>query len=278
MIKIIEFFIKGKTDNFSCEDTCFTSENFVAVIDGVTSKTDFRYEGKTTGKLASEMIYKVMSKARREDSVQEIITRINEAFEEFYRKVPFPYDKSQKGLQAAGVIYSSYYNEIWMIGDCQAAVDGVVYLNTKKSDVVLSETRSLILSILAKERGSNTLIQKHDKGRDVILPWIMKATTYANDIESIYGYSVFNGEKIPDALIKKIKLEDKHHEIILTSDGYPIVKESLEESEKELTKILETDPDCYQTYFSTKGLKKGQKSFDDRTFIRFIVEAKEQSK
>ena len=50
-----------------------------------------------------------------------------------------------------------------------------------------------------------------------------------------------------------------------------IVYPSLKESEDELAKIIATDPLCYKTYFSTKGLKKGNVSFDDRTYIRFKV-------
>ncbi len=58
-------------------------------------------------------------------------------------------------------------------------------------------------------------------------------------------------------------------EIVLASDGYPKLKSTLKESEEELAKIIEIDPLCYKTYFSTKGLKKGNFSFDDRTYIRF---------
>lgn len=54
-MKIIETMLCGKFDQQRCEDSLFVSDDFVAVIDGVSSKTDFRFEGKTTGKLASEL-------------------------------------------------------------------------------------------------------------------------------------------------------------------------------------------------------------------------------
>ena len=59
-MKIIETMLCGKFDQQRCEDSLFVSDDFVAVIDGVSSKTDFRFEGKTTGKLASEFVVETL--------------------------------------------------------------------------------------------------------------------------------------------------------------------------------------------------------------------------
>ena len=59
--------------------------------------------------------------------------------------------------------------------------------------------------------------------------------------------------------------------IVLASDGYPVLKGTLAESERELSEILKNDPLCYKVYCSTKGLKKGNVSFDDRSYIRFSL-------
>ncbi len=270
-IQIIESFIKGKINEDLCEDILFISEDFIAIIDGVTSKSDFLYQNQTTGKLASTMIRDVLLNANKEDTLHQIIKKVNAAFKEFYEKVAFPYSKTEKGLQAACVIYSDFYNEIWMVGDCQAAVDGMVYINPKVSDTILSETRSLVMNTLYKEAGGNSSTKVDDTARNIILPWILKSTIYANDASSHYGYSVFNGENIPMELVKIIKLDHKHHEIVLTSDGYPSVKQSLKESEDELAKVLKEDPECYKYYRSTKGTKVGQVSFDDRAYVRFTI-------
>ena len=270
-IKILETFKQGKINQELCEDAFFISDAYVAVIDGVTSKSDFRYEGKTTGKLAEEIIYRVFETLKGEESLQRIIEQINREYESFYQRVDFPYNRAERGLQAACVIYSSRCRQIWMIGDCQASVDGRVYLNTKKSDEILADVRSLILSIRDKEGGT----EGDQEARDIILPWILKSTSYANDDTSEYGYSVLNGQEIPDRLIKTISLDDQAHEIILTSDGYPKVKETLRASEGYLEQILKDDPGCYRRYRSTKGIREGQSSFDDRTYVRFTVESEE---
>ena len=59
-------------------------------------------------------------------------------------------------------------------------------------------------------------------------------------------------------------------EIILASDGYPYLENTLEASESKLKYILENDPLCYTLYKSTKGIQKGNVSFDDRSYVRFV--------
>ena len=60
-------------------------------------------------------------------------------------------------------------------------------------------------------------------------------------------------------------------EIVLASDGYPYLKESLEESERLLKAELTNNPLCDREYRSTKGKAEDNISFDDRTYIRFKV-------
>ncbi len=257
-----------------CEDTYFISEDFVAVIDGVTSKSDFTYDGKTTGKLASEIIKEVLEKADKNVYVNELIKIINHEFFKFYNTVEFPYSKTEKGLQAVCAIYSEFYHEIWLIGDCQVVVDGKIYMNPKKSDVILAEFRSLVLKTLKKSAGGKTgkgQIEAAQIAREVIEPWILKSTLFANNPDSDYGYAIVNGRNIPKSLIKVIKLSEDTHEIIITSDGYPEIKEDLKSTEEYLNKILIEDKDCETLYLSTKGLVEGQRSFDDRTYIRFLI-------
>lgn len=270
----MEEYKEGKAGEKECEDELFLSKHFVAVIDGVTSKSDFRYQGKTTGKLAAETIRFVFEGLKGGENFREVENRINQAYDQIYQKISFPYSCREKCLQAAAVIYSANAREIWMVGDCQAAVDGQIYENPKKSDLILSQMRSLILRSLemAGEITQEEILAGKDPGREAILPWILKTTIYGNNVENEYGYSVFNGERIPDRLVQVIKLDENCHEVILASDGYPKLKATLEKSEDALGKILKADPGCYKLYLSTKGVIKGNSSFDDRTYIRFLTD------
>lgn len=272
-IEIIETFIQGKISEDLCEDASYISNDFIAVIDGVTSKSDFLHKGKTTGKIAAEILVSTLKDIKRNTSVKELIEATNQKIKEFYETVEFPYSKEEKGVQAVCAIYSDYYREIWLIGDCEVSIDGKIYSNSKPSDDILADMRSLILNIIKVETPMVfSTVETQQMARDVIEPWILKSTVFANDETTNYGYSVVNGKEIPQSLIKTIKLDDNAHEIILASDGYPKVKGNLQQTEAYLMKVMEIDKECCNLYKSTKGLSSGYKSYDDRTYIRFLVD------
>lgn len=260
-MKIIESKTEGKSLGRLSEDILVIMPEFIAVIDGVTPKSDFTYEGKSTGRLAAELAGQAVRELKGTEDCQTFIKRCNQKFHDFYEKVDFPYDIREKGLQAAAVIYSDRLREIWMIGDCQSMVDGQKYLQPKRSDVILSQFRSLMMALQVPA----------SEARAKVEPWIVNSTAFANKVGTPYGYSVLNGEEIPNELVKVIHLTKAEHEVILASDGYPVLKPTLQQSEQELDKLLREDPQCCRLYESTKGLKSGNKSFDDRTYVRFQV-------
>ena len=261
-MKIIESKTEGKAPGRLSEDNLVVTPDFIAVIDGVTSKSDFTYEGKSTGRLAAELVGQAVEEMRADEDCRAFVGRCNEKFRDFYEKVKFLYDIREKGLQATAIVYSDHFREIWMIGDCQALVDEVEYQQPKRSDVILSQFRSLMLALGAEAGDARAQIE----------PWILKATAFANKAGNSYGYSVLNGEAIPEELINVIQLSGAEYEIVLASDGYPVLKPTLQQSEWELERIMKEDPQCCRIYESTKGLKPGNKSFDDRTYIRFLTD------
>ena len=258
-MKVIESKTEGKAPGRLSEDNLVITPEFIAVIDGVTPKSDFTYEGKSTGRLAAELVGQVVEEMGADEDCRMFVRRCNEKFRDFYKKIKFPYDIREKGLQAAAIIYLDHFREIWMIGDCQALVDRVEYQQPKKSDVILSQFRSLMMALGAEAGDARAQIE----------PWILKATAFANKAGNSYGYSVLNGGEIPEELVKVIRLSEGEHEIVLASDGYPVLKPTLQQSEQELERIMKDDPQCCRLYESTKGLKPGNKSFDDRTYVRF---------
>jgi glycerophosphoryl diester phosphodiesterase len=67
-----------------------------------------------------------------------------------------------------------------------------------------------------------------------------------------------------------MKLGDR---IILASDGYPELFDTLEETERYLFQMLTKDPLCIHELRGTKGVRPGNQSFDDRSYISFRVGA-----
>lgn len=58
---------------------------------------------------------------------------------------------------------------------------------------------------------------------------------------------------------------------MLASDGYPILKATLQESEESLARHLADDPQNIKEYVATKGLVEGNLSFDDRAYVRLTI-------
>ena len=85
-----------------------------------------------------------------------------------------------------------------------------------------------------------------------------------------FGYDVINGGKIcPDnVIVYQVKAGDR---VILASDGYPDLFDTIEETENYLFLMLENDPLCIHDLRGTKGVLPGNQSFDDRSYIGFYV-------
>lgn len=267
---IIEHSCIGKSKTKPCEDVCVIADGFIAVIDGVTSKSGFLHDGNTTGRLAANIIRDVIEHSHKEIKLVELLNCINSAYAEFAKQFPFLQNNSKRGLQAVCAIYSDFWHEIWIVGDCQVMIDGTIYHNPKHSDTLLSKMRSYIIDCLIAENPSIPIEQHLSAARNAILPWIEKSTYFANNQNSEYGYALINGNPIPQSLIQTIKLDHAPHEIVLASDGYPILERTLALSEARLQSLLESDPSC-QSFPSTKALESGNISFDDRSFIRFTI-------
>lgn len=272
-VKIIESFIKGKKNNKElCEDGLVITENYISIIDGVTSKGNTLWQNMTSGvyvkKLLINAINNMSPNLKAEDSILYLNTLIKEEYEKsnMYEYVK---EHPEERLQANLIVFNISKNEIWMWGDCQALINKKLYHKEKKIDKILSEARSLLVDLELKNGKTVEDIIKNDTGRKYILPLLKQSIVYNNTIGE-YGYNVLDGFEIMPKSVIKIKVKE-NDEIVLASEGYPVLKNSLKESEEKLLEILEKDPLLINIYKSTKGLQQGNISYDDRTYIKFVV-------
>ncbi len=262
ILEIIESLVDGKkNDPALCEDLLFISYDFIAVVDGVTSKVKNNAEALTGGRLAAQKVCEAVSQFPKDIDVLTAVSKITE-------NIASAYEDYEKGsFVASAIIYSEYRKEIWSIGDCQCIINGEFFSHEKDIDRINSQMRSLILELYRKKGKTDEEFSENDVGREFIMPILQNQHLFANKTGK-YSYGVFNGEKVPEEhiIIHKVNPGD---EIVLASDGYPFLKNTLEESEKLLEKELKENPLCDKGYISTKGVIKGNKSFDDRAYIRF---------
>ena len=267
---IVEQFCASKTISpDDCEDIIVICDNYIAVIDGATSKTNNRYEGKTGGKIAAELIASYLQTGLIDSNMdyKTAICRI-QAELQMYAKT---HQLEEKGIHlcASAVIYSIAKRQIWSVGDCQFLLNGKHYTFYKKVDTVLSEARSLAIHMLLQSGYTEENLLKEDLARQLILGEL-KMQQHLENRDDEYGYGVFSSQ----GSVKNVSVTDvtPGSEVVLASDGYPELFGTLDESEARLNELIRLDPLCYKIYKSTKGLMEHCTHFDDRSYIRFKVE------
>ncbi|MDX2245889.1 MAG: protein phosphatase 2C domain-containing protein [Bacteroidia bacterium] len=270
-MKLIEEFLQGKTGKAEeNEDFMFFSENFAAVIDGVTAK---RPEMAGTGRIAAEIIHREIFRLPAETTWEEALEIFTQAIFSHYQQTGIAeaarHDPRLR-MGAVTAVFSVFHREIWLMGDCQCLINGHFYENPASIDAVMSEARALYNHI-ALQTGKNVEdLASHDPGREFISPILQQQSLLQNNpAAGEYAFFVIDGFTPMKNQVKIISV-NKGDEIVLATDGYPRLSPTLEASEKKLREIITRDPMLISLYKSTKGVKKGNISFDDRAYLRFL--------
>lgn len=268
-MRVIEQFLEGKHSQDECEDGIVVTDNYIAVIDGSTSKTVKRLNGNmSNGQYCMRLIADFVRSISKDCNLEEFCEGITSTINKLYSNNITLYEEHpEERLCASAVIYSHTFNEIWMIGDCQCMVDGILYENPKDYEADIANQRATIF--LQEESDHLDMTQNgniiHDYARDKVIGRLVNAMREGEN----KTYAVIDGFPIYKEGIKTIRLNNNPHEIVLASDGYPFLKGSLRKSEQKLKQQLSNDPYNIKTFKATKGLMAGNKSFDDRAYIRF---------
>ena len=291
-MKIIESSIIGKKSQEACEDGMVVTDDFIAVIDGSTSKTPKHLNpdmknGRYAMMLISEYIREELkADASVDDFCQGVTAYI---YNKVYEKLGVEerlQEHPEERLTASAILYSRTRNEVWMVGDCQAIIDGKLYENGKPYEQEIARKRVELI-----EQGLSPA-----EARKLIEPLLIKAMLSGQN----RTYTVIDGFPIYREGVKVVSVSDScsvqdsvpasdsvpcsdsvsasgtifvsSSEIVLASDGYPFLEPTLAASEVALAEQIANDPQNIHSFIATKGIVEGNKSFDDRTYIRFSVE------
>lgn len=277
-MKVIESKIEGKKSPESCEDGLVVTADFIAVIDGSTSKTPHHLSpdmknGRYAMVLISEYIqHELKPESTVEDFCEGVTSYI---YNKVYRQQGIEEQMQahpEERLTASAILYSKAKNEVWMVGDCQAIIDGKLYENNKPfEDIVARRRVELIRQGFTPQEARKTieplLIQAMLEGQNKTYTVIDGFPIYQKGVKVV---SLNAPQKnVETDVADSLPLPTK--EIVLASDGYPFLKPTLTESEEALAHLLAYDPQSTHEFIATKGIVVGNKSFDDRTYIRFQI-------
>ena len=253
------------------EDGIVVTSDFIAVIDGSTSKTKRRHcPLMSNGRYTMLLISRFIRKMPANTSCHEFCMGVTKTIRKHYW-LRFPVNRMkqhpEERLCASTIIYSRLRREVWMVGDCQCLIGGEYFDNPKPYELSLAEMRvKKVKELLAQGVTQHELLQAHDPAREVMIPTMLEVMQNQN-----VTYAVIDGFKIPENKVKVIPLDFHKWEIVFASDGYPKLSNTLEESEKLLDFQRKTDPLNIGEFKATKAFVEGNNSFDDRSYIRFEV-------
>ena len=261
----------GKRSQETCEDGIVATNDFVAVIDGSTSKAHKQLSPEMrNGKYAMMVLRNAIKNLPLDITLNDFCVFATNAIASVYERYHIHRDRliehPEERLTASLCIFSRYKKEIWMIGDCQCLCHGQHYDNPKPHEAPVARHRSLLINEWISN-GKYTVSQllAHDYARDAIVADIVESCHHQN-----IDFSVIDG--FPVALEKVVTIPaDTCDDIVLATDGYPFLLPTLQASEDALMNQLNNDPLCYQSFLATKGKIEGNVSFDDRAYIRFFL-------
>ena len=297
-MKIIESSIIGKKIPEACEDGMVITDDFIAVIDGSTSKTpkpkhlnpDMK-NGRYAMMLISEYIREELKADASVDDFCQGVTAF--IYNKVYEKLGVEErlkEHPEERLTASAILYSRTRNEVWMVGDCQAIIAGKLYENGKPYEEKIARKRVeliaqglspaearkqieplLIKAMLSGQNQTYTVIDGFPIYREgVKVVSVSDSSSVQDSVSSSDSCSVQDPVSCSGSASASDTIPSSSSEIVLASDGYPFLKPSLAASEAALAEQIANDPQNIHSFIATKGIVEGNKSFDDRTYIRFV--------
>lgn len=307
-MKIIESSIIGKKSPAACEDGMVVTDDFIAVIDGSTSKTPkLLNPDMKNGRYAMMLISEYIREELKTDaSVDEFCQGVTAyIYNKVYEKLGVEErlkEHPEERLTASAILYSRTRNEVWMVGDCQAIIDGKLYENGKPYEEKIARKRVelieqglspaearkqieplLIKAMLSGQNQTYTVIDGFPIYREgVKVVSVSDSSSFQGSVSSSDSSSVQDSVSSSDSCSVQDPVScsgsasasdtipSSSSEIVLASDGYPFLKPTLAASEAALAEQIANDPQNIRSFIATKGIVEGNKSFDDRTYIRFV--------
>ena len=297
-MKIIESSIIGKKSPEACEDGMVVTDDFIAVIDGSTSKTPKHLNpDMKNGRYAMMLISEYIREELKADaSVDEFCQGVTAyIYNKVYEKLGVEErlkEHPEERLTASAILYSRTRNEVWMVGDCQAIIAGKLYENGKPYEEKIARKRVelieqglspaearkqieplLIEAMLSGQNQTYTVIDGFPIYREgVKVVSVSDSSSVQDSVSSSDSCSVQDPVSCSGSASASDTIPSSSSEIVLASDGYPFLKPTLAASEAALAEQIANDPQNIHSFIATKGIVEGNKSFDDRTYIRFSPE------
>lgn len=162
-------------------------------------------------------------------------------------------------------LFSHHHKEIWRIGDCKfrnAGKENAVFWQTEE---ICAKARALKINALLQDGHDADAIMARPDYDHLIDDLLLDEARFLNRQDNAFSFGAINGQGVPDVYGERFPARSGR--LVITSDGYPRVFDTLDECEQELSRLLVSDPLCIAENLQCKGLGPARHSFDDRSLI-----------
>lgn len=258
-VRVAEVFVAAKSSERLSEDIVVITEDFIAVLDGMSSPlraTDDEASGRAFALRAAGAIAKLPRSVAAREAVNLISSELR------------PMVAAHRGPSGAvGAMYSVERSEVWRVGDVHVAVGSVHHPAEKEIDTVFAGLRAA-LDVAAINRGiPEAVVRSEDPGALAAGILLEAQPAFANRIGP-FGYGVFDGSRIPDDHIEIFPVRPCEA-VVLATDGFLTAAPELSLAQADLAAVFLRDPLCLgELRGMGKALGAGADAPDDRSYVR----------
>ena len=144
-MNIIEQSLIAKSPRKASEDGIVITDDFIAVIDGSTSKTQRRHNSRmSNGRYAMKLISSYIRRMPKETTCHQFCLGATRVIRERYTSLwsrlregsseqilQRLFDHPEERLCASVIIFSRLRREVWLVGDCHCLLNGEYCDNPK---------------------------------------------------------------------------------------------------------------------------------------------------
>ncbi|MGO4258564.1 hypothetical protein [Marmoricola sp. RAF53] len=250
------------------EDVVADGPHWLAVCDGATDKSGYRRDGETGGRVAARVIAAAVAALPPGTSPADLVAAANTAYLQ-----AFGTDLDRLGPdrpECSFVAVDKASGTVVRVGDVSWRTATELHLGRNAVDDLHAGLRAEHLRGLLAEGATTEELLATDPGRALILPRLRAQAGLRNDPgDGDLAYGAIDGRPVPERHVETWTTAGP--EVVVATDGYPVVLLTLVATEAALAADLVADPLRIGAHPGTKGVRPGDVSFDDRSYVRLIL-------
>ena len=201
------------------DDVLHLTPDFAAVVDGAGSWSG-RLNGLRPGRFAALAVAEGVGTLEAEADLPSAARHLSLLLREALAGTSIE-GELLRPQTCVAAIYSVARREVWLVGDCQALVNGQHHQFDLPTDQRAASLRQALLRTLLMKGQSIAELQASDPSWPILKPLFEAAPAYRNHPTDLLEYGAFDGQRIPACHLHVLPVLEQVTEVVLASDGYP---------------------------------------------------------